>query len=185
MQFYSLTQRVRHEILVSGHVARGLNMETMITEIQKSFITGCYVSLKDETVKDLEFELEVLSGCKYENCTFENIVFANCDFQGSVFSNATFKNCEFINCTFSFTKFDSCNFVACTITSCNFCITNSLNSNFESCTYFYSEYEYSNFNGNEYVDCELDSETELQLTGTHNQVLSSFHTTPLLCLMAA
>jgi uncharacterized protein YjbI with pentapeptide repeats len=140
---------------------------TKVIEIELR-ITGTYLSLSDQIIKDLEVTNECISGCKYENIIFENITFIDCDFQSTEFIKTKFIDCEFINCNFNFSKLNNCNLIACKFENCNFCITNSLNCNFLSCTYITNTWEAS-ANTGAFHNCNIEEEekSNMDITASH------------------
>ncbi len=140
---------------------------TKIIEIELK-ITGTYLRITDEIIKDLEISDECISGCKYENVIFENITFTNCDFQSTEFLTTKFIDCQFVNCNFNFSKLNNCNLIACKFENCNFCITNSLNCNFLSCTYITNKWEVS-ANTGAFHNCNIAEEemSNMDITSTH------------------
>ena len=133
----------------------GGTMETtIITEI-KSIITGTYVNVEAETIKDREFNCEKIAGGKFQKVVFENVIFINCEFQATEFNETKFIDCKFVNCNFGFTKLNNCNLIACKFENCNFCITNSLNCNFLSCTYINNNWEESSNTGI-FLNCNIE-----------------------------
>ena len=124
-------------------------METTIIELENALITGTYVNLCNQLVKDAYLENGYISGGSYRRVTFENVVFKDSEIQASAFEDCVFIDCKFINCNFNFTKFVRCNFVACTIDNCNFCITNSHSSNYLSCS----------LTNNLFTECKVDQAT--------------------------
>lgn len=131
-------------------------------------ITGTYLAIADEIIKDIEIANENITGCKYENIIFENVKFLNCDFQSTEFLQIKFIDCEFRNCNFNFSKFNNCNLIACKIENCKFCITNSLNCNFLSCTYIANSWVVSANKGT-FFNCNIEENemSNMDITSTH------------------
>lgn len=145
-------------------------METTIIQLEKSLITGTYIGMALEVIKDLALENETISGSRLEEVIFENVIFLNCNFQSTEIIECKFINCKFINCNFLFSKFINCNFIASTIENCTFCITNSLNCNFLSCCYINTTIEQSRINGSQFIDCTLDAQLEIEIDLSSNSV---------------
>ena len=147
---------------------------TTTTYVNTLIITGVYKFASGHTIKDIEFSLEIFSGSKFENLSFENVTFINCDFQATQFNTSKFIDCTFINCTFNFVCFNGCNFIACKIENCQFCITNSLTCNFLSCTHISNKWEASQTKGN-FHNCHID-ESEKSLMN----ITATYENSPLL-----
>lgn len=143
-------------------------METTMIIEKKLIITGTYLIINNEIIKDLEVSNECISGSKFENTIFENVSFVDCNFQSTDFLKTKFIDCEFINCNFDFTKFKNCNLIACKFENCNFCITNSLNCSFLSCTYITNNWEVSATNGS-FHNCNIEEEekSSMDITSSH------------------
>lgn len=160
-------------------------MESTITMLERSLIAGTYICLHNENIVDIALENTTISGSKYECVTFEGVLFSGIDFQATSFINCKFINCKFQNCNFEFCKFDHCNWAMCTSANTSFCITNSLNTCFHSCTFLNTNWKNGQKMTNEFHDCFMDEESNLNQQEDTKTDITSLYNVSLSHLVAA